>query len=546
MPVYSPVKGHVIRLKASYTGMGKALYIQDDSGTTYVFAHLSKFIHPLDSILRERQCREKKYIQDIWIDDPLPVDSGQVVAFTGKTGTGPPHLHFEIRKGFFWALNPLAYMEVPDTIPPEIKEVCVVPLSDSTLINGLRVSYLVKGPERTESDTPCVKGPIGFEVVAKDRINSSLYWTVPYRVELYVDATPLAVVHYDSVNFHDYVRVYSLYRRCGDFFSDAWIKLYPTPSVPGYVISFPDFRSVFTPGLHDVRIIATDKGGNTSEFKFCFRVSPKLSRSQLMSIKNWDHIEKGLALKFSDYGCLIRLSTEDTLYLNDKRVRPVAVLDSFAFYYIAESGSGVIKGHHARKFSTARVEDGDFLLETDNYYVKGIDACAASHFFLWLSEVRSSLSHEGFRGTCKRFLQIFPRYLPLLKKLEVGVKSDTTVSQKLCILRRDKKGFRCVGVGGRSWVEEFGTFATLYDLDPPVLRFMRRKGRYVAACVEDNGSGVDPYSLVVEIDGRWVPADFDPETGELRYGPIDKKKHMVELRVCDKAGNYAIFRRILR
>ena len=71
--------------------------------------------------------------------NPLfPVSRGQRIAYTGSTGIGPPHLHFELRDPQERALNALEYgLSIKDRIPPTIRSLMVVPLAANSRVEGL-------------------------------------------------------------------------------------------------------------------------------------------------------------------------------------------------------------------------------------------------------------------------------------------------------------------------------------------------------------------------------------------------------------------------
>ncbi|MFQ6009391.1 MAG: M23 family metallopeptidase, partial [Candidatus Zixiibacteriota bacterium] len=63
--VLSPVDGYVMRVRTSYRGYGKALYIKGDDGYIYVFGHLSNFTTKIDQPLKAAQLAARRYYQDL-------------------------------------------------------------------------------------------------------------------------------------------------------------------------------------------------------------------------------------------------------------------------------------------------------------------------------------------------------------------------------------------------------------------------------------------------------------------------------------------------
>src|SRR5262245_55432769 len=111
--------GSVVRMRMSPYGYGKALYIQTDGGPPVVYAHLSRFAEPMASRARAEQRRLGRYTFDLALHPgEMRVARDAVVAWSGQTGVGVPHLHFELRDGDV-ARNPqTAGFAVADRVAP--------------------------------------------------------------------------------------------------------------------------------------------------------------------------------------------------------------------------------------------------------------------------------------------------------------------------------------------------------------------------------------------------------------------------------------------
>ncbi len=107
-PVYSVTDGEIVRVKRSYYGYGNAVYIMSEDSNIYVYAHLDRFIEPLEDTVFKAQVAEKKYRQDIYFKDgSFRVHRGDVIGYSGESGVGYPHLHFERRVGWLMPIFPL-------------------------------------------------------------------------------------------------------------------------------------------------------------------------------------------------------------------------------------------------------------------------------------------------------------------------------------------------------------------------------------------------------------------------------------------------------
>jgi len=218
--VFAVQDGYVYRVRITPNGYGKMLYIRHPDGFISTYAHLRSFNGKIAEIARAEQYRAGSYEIDLIHDAPVvTVKKGEVIAYTGDTGFGPPHLHFEIRDSEMNPVNPLlgSAFRTPDNIPPSISRFMARPLGTGSAVNDAespkvwsrfpRKDGTYRIPEKIR-----VRGDVGFSVETKDRSNGSGGRTGVYTLELLVDgqrafhaslnAVPLAMtkqvyIHYD-------------------------------------------------------------------------------------------------------------------------------------------------------------------------------------------------------------------------------------------------------------------------------------------------------------------------------------------------------------
>ena len=110
-PVYAALPGCVVRVRASGTGYGRAVYVQADDGRLLVYAHLDAFDGPLADWVAAVQDSSGEYEQDLWpAAGRFAVRAGQRLGWSGRSGTDSPHLHFEIRRDGI-PVDPRKYLE---------------------------------------------------------------------------------------------------------------------------------------------------------------------------------------------------------------------------------------------------------------------------------------------------------------------------------------------------------------------------------------------------------------------------------------------------
>lgn len=132
LPVVAPTDGWIERIAVSPGGYGRAIYLRMTDGRTAVYAHLHEFVPPLERLMRAAQLRTGTYRMDTLFFESAVERAfrrGDTLAFTGSSGSGPPHLHFEIREGAIQT-DPLANYEPRDHQRPVITAIRWVELAD--------------------------------------------------------------------------------------------------------------------------------------------------------------------------------------------------------------------------------------------------------------------------------------------------------------------------------------------------------------------------------------------------------------------------------
>ena len=270
--------GSIVRLRMSPFGYGKALYLKLDSGPLVVYAHLSRFASPMAERARSEQERRQRYTFDIELPaGSMRVLRGAVIGWSGQSGVGYPHLHFEMRDGDV-ARNPqTAGFAVPDTIPPSVAEFVAMPMDpESHVAGGLEPVPL---PANVAAAPLVLSGRIGFGVRAWDHATSRQYRQGPYRYELRVDGEVLYRMtseRFDYAHNHQVVLEYDQERfvDSGDRVQLLYVR--PGNRLPGrhgaapagglFVTTREGHASAgrFGPGEHALDLEVADAAGNVT------------------------------------------------------------------------------------------------------------------------------------------------------------------------------------------------------------------------------------------------------------------------------------------
>ncbi len=125
--VYAIADGYIFKVRTSFWGYGKALYLRLNDGGMAVYGHLDRFMPELNERLKKAQMSSRNYFQEIvFSPSEFPVKRGAHIAYSGRSGVGYPHLHLETRDPDNYPINPLHYLpSLGDRRPPIIKRLAV-------------------------------------------------------------------------------------------------------------------------------------------------------------------------------------------------------------------------------------------------------------------------------------------------------------------------------------------------------------------------------------------------------------------------------------
>ena len=201
--------GEIVRAKVTCGGYGRAVYLRLEDGRTVVYAHLSRFAGALADTVRARQMEAADAYLDV--DFPpgtFPVRGGDLVAWTGQSGVGVPHLHVEIRDDTGRPLDPLrSGLGVADGLAPVVLRIALTPLDPASSVDGRPETVILDvhptdSPERgIVPRTIPVEGEIGIAIEVDETTNACRFRLAPSRLELREGGNELYSVDYRGFSF---------------------------------------------------------------------------------------------------------------------------------------------------------------------------------------------------------------------------------------------------------------------------------------------------------------------------------------------------------
>jgi len=295
--VYAIRDGYISRIRTSPFGYGKVIYQKLDTGETAVYAHLSKFNDELVKYVKQEQKRKGEYrINKYLSSNRFPVKKGDVIGYTGSTGIGYPHLHFELRDGNSHPINPfIRGFQIKDTIPPSVKAISITPLNINSRVNSDVVPW-INNPKLLHSGSyhvnskPLISGNVGFAVKCFDKANDVHNSFAAHRLDFFLDDKLIFSATYNKFSYGnshyiDFDRDYRLRKRGYGLFQKLYKDKYnklpfykPKGRETGKIFCDPHISNgktrsgIISDGEHLYRIELRDFWGNLTTVTGAFVV----------------------------------------------------------------------------------------------------------------------------------------------------------------------------------------------------------------------------------------------------------------------------------
>ena len=176
-PVYAIEDGFISRASVQFTGYGYGLYIDHPKlNARVVYGHLKCFNGPIQEYIASKlKAKGARHgINEFFKADRFPVKKGQIVAYTGESGAGPSHLHFEMRRFNDDPIAPCQFGFRPkDDIPPSFYNLYVDPIDYGAVIDNTYFGQTYSLTKKKKgiyspSGHPEISGKIGMQIGIAD------------------------------------------------------------------------------------------------------------------------------------------------------------------------------------------------------------------------------------------------------------------------------------------------------------------------------------------------------------------------------------------
>lgn len=537
--VFATRDGVVYRVGTGPSGYGNVIYLKHDDGSFSVYAHLNRFETGLQAFTDSLRLIDFTTKIDEHIEEQgIRYKKGDVIGYTGSTGVGPPHFHFELRTPDFKPFNPLlTNLRVEDTLPPVFTQLAIEFLNSETLhLEGHKIV-----PVSSLNDSPVrfgevrVSGPVGISVNVHDRAN---------RTPNVYAVHQLIMIHEADTLFHSVADQFS-YEHSGHMFLD---RSYPILAQTRrgfqrlYVVggnNLPFYKTLqnkgvlhFNKGKYQIRIIASDIYGNQKEGLLTLNFDGETSPSPITHVPAYPQRKKQpgeisepdeLTSDFSLYAS----AEESSVFTKDYRIEPPA---------------------RRASFGTALITPGEnFTFETPTRD-------------LWLQfpkdavydtlDLKIDITHH--KKTVD--FEFEPNRLPIQAPVYFSYKLPESLKQndKLALFSHDQYRDRLFFLNSdnsngfiRAELNEISNLRILEDNMAPWVgqpRLTRNLGgNYVIEIpAKDGMTKIDYENSIITVNGQRGIAEYDPETHLLIYYHPDfvpQKNNEVTFTILDGVGN---------
>jgi hypothetical protein len=591
-PVLAVADGVIERISVSKTGMGSTVYLRHDDGNTSIYGHLEKFCDRLEALVaRERERSGEKYFGRYALPAPVTVRRGEVIAFSGESGNGFPHLHLEIRDPQEGALNPLSWIgNVPvDDTAPRLKGI-ILRSRGRFLLNGDLGEFYLKlrneGSVYTLAAPLTVTGPFDLSLQAYD-VAGGRQKVAPYSLEAYLDGQLYYRVVFERLVRDDNNQLGMLYDMAGSANGTYFYKLFSQSGFALEKMNSPlaPALSLLAPGDHEIRVVVKDRQQNQAVAVLPLR---KLAEGEPVFQKPYE-LKAGSGRVLADADLALYVNRDEvvaklkdfpmppewiTLKVrqgNQEETVAAGEYGAGVFFcftplndelrvqlrFVLSDGRQAVEELHKnilllllKNGSARRFQYGDFLadfaagtvLEPTVLQLEKMDLSA--EFPMLAGPVSVTPVHFTFLDAVFFKFRIPPGQT---RQEQLGIfkyQGSGKTWRYVQTQRAPEKGY----LGCR--VLTGGIYALLRDVDPPRIRLRSRRAlrlgdrEKLVVLLRDRGKGIDEGTVAVFINGQKVECEYDPDWGHILIDPGDTAAHRGEnellVQAADFAGNRSV------
>jgi hypothetical protein len=563
--VYSSADGYISRIKVSPYGYGKVIYVvHPQTNQQTVYGHLNGFSESIAQWVRNQQySQQKSDIELILKPNQLPVKRGEVIAFSGNTGSsGGPHLHYEIRTMNDIALNPFSFgfKEIPpDNLPPNIKKIAFLTLQTKARVNNqfgrLEFSLTKIATGQYEIKTPInVSGLVGLEVLTEDVLQGRPAHTYAVnKIEVKLDGAKIfgadfnRLAHETNRSMFAHVN-FPVLRRTGKGFQKCYIadgnrlKINYENLIGKGKIQIKDDK------LHTLTVKLWDSWGNVSQLKITLKGSKSSTSANFVADRSMHkntithYISENTLVIQGNY--LKKQGKFALLSFNGlNQIVPLAYMQGKQAIYLWNLQDGLpdyVEVDGVRKsfnFRTLVPSEKDFNYKTPHLQIYFPKYALFDTLFLETQ-------------VWKNFLRINSNEVPLYQELSLKFRPNAAwVSSKSQVFWNsyDFVESNWQGVWLNYQTRNLGLFQFKPDNSPPTIQLLKQDKQRLSFAIRDTESEIASYRAT--LNGKFILLDYEPKANFLQTQtqyPNQNLQGNLVLEVKDRAGNRQVWQSVLK
>lgn len=547
--VFAARDGELHRIGIGPSGYGKVLYLKHFDGSYTVYAHMQRFRPDIQAYADSIRLEDYRFeIDHIVNADRFTFEKGEIIGYTGSTGVGPPHLHFETRTPDFEPFNPLlTNLSIDDTLPPVISSIAVESLHPETL--KFETYDILRPKEETDGaydfGTINTNTPVGISVNTHDRANRAPNFYAVYELFLIADGDTL--FHSQANNFDFNEASMMFVDRSYPILAETRKGFQRLYNVNGNQL--PIYKRLsnrgllgLTPGSQNVKIVSTDYYGNTTEARFTLVTDSEVSFDQITSVPAYP----------------VRASNDETLFRTARSSR----INSAPFFRILDSNP-VPRG------PSSPINNYSYLLTTpDNSSVSlktlipgRKEVIHTSMYRAWVEVPEKSLydtlslSMEYRVDEDLPSIRFQPNRLPVRDSLEFtmllpeDIASDPSIGLYSYDEFRDRHTFLESSIEHgvlKAGINEFAELKIRRDINAPWVgraEFKAHPTGYTVVQVPtvDRDSGIDYRRSKIDVNGKQGIIEYDNDKDILIFYNPDfvfaEGDYDIDVKIYDRTGN---------
>ena len=501
MPVMAVADGYISRVVISSEGLGKALFLAHDNGTTSVYGQLSQLRPDIENYLRQVQFKIKSFETDTRIEpETFLIKKGDIIALSGTAQESTePHLHFEIRNTSTGdLLNPQLFgFEIKDTIAPKINALQVIPISAGSHVN-FGTGKVIFDTELNSGNYKLKNSPViqlygetGFAIEVEDYADISGNKGSIAEIQLLIEDEVVSVFNGNRFSINEIPAI------------NGWIDFEERQQ------SMRNFRKTWKPTCNAL-----------SNFEFSENngiLDVALNKDYNVKIIVKDAAENISVLEFIVTGKYREINAEET-------------------------GAAAI-------FSCNKVNQ----YATDDFQIKiPENSLFEDLHFNYTSKNRK----DGFLSDLHQISNI----ASLKSPATISIKCNDIQPEnqdKLLIVKVEEPTGKTISLGGefengwvRTEINTFGNFAVKADTTAPVIESISISNNRLTETdklrfnISDDLSGIGKIEGL--LDGEWVLFEYNKYSNQITHTFDTRrfdftKTHQIKLTVIDKCGNQSVY-----